>query len=111
LEYARAAEAARQATAVAAAVAHTFDAGANYPSGWRTVGGPGADGLPGTADDGSSGGAGWDCRRRVVNVPGTGLDWTWVEASCSGLDAASGTGLFRGFGGTLSSGVAMVRPR
>ncbi len=111
LEYARAAEAARQATAVAAAVAHTFDTRANYPSGWRAVGGPGPDGLPGTSDDGPSGGPAWDCRRRIIHVAGTGVDWTWFDAACSGLDAATGSGSFGGFGGDLARGVAMVRPR
>lgn len=111
LEYARAAEAARQATAVAAAVAHTFDERANYPSGWRAVGGPGADGLPGTQDDGPPGGSGWDCRRRIVEVAGAALDWVWFEATCSGLGGASGTRTFAGYGGTLARGAVLVRPK
>jgi len=111
LEYARAAEAARRATAVAAAAAHTFDDRARYPTGWRAVGDPGTDGLPGTQDDGPPGGPGWDCRRRIVHTTGSVLDWVWFEASCSGFDAPTATGAFTGYGGMLARGAALVRPR
>jgi type II secretory pathway pseudopilin PulG len=111
LEYALAAEAARQASAVAAAAAHTFDQRASYPTGWRAVGGPGADGLPGTRDDGPSGGPGWDCRRRIVNATGVSAGWVWFEASCSGLGGSSAGGVFRGHGGVLARGAVLVRPR
>jgi len=111
LEYARAAEAARQASAVAAAVAHTFDPRASYPTGWRAVGDAGVDGLPGTTDDGPPGGLGWDCRRRAVNAQGPNVGWLWVEASCSGLRTPSGTGIFRGHGGVLARRALMARPR
>ncbi len=111
LEYVRAADAARQATAVAAAVAQTYDGRALYPAGWRAVGGPGPDGLPGTADDTPPAAPGWNCRRRIVHAPASPLAWSWFEASCSGLERLAGTPTFDGYGGAAARGVALARPR
>ena len=111
LEYSRAAEAARKATAVAAAIAHTFDERATYPTGWRVVGAPGRDGLPGTRDDIPPDGSVPRCWRRVV------LDarWARVEASCDdvigtpGPDArGAGSGAA---GGRLGTNAVLVRRR
>ncbi len=113
LEYSRAAEAARRATAVAAAIAHTFDERVEYPAGWRVAGGPGPDGLPGTRDDIPPDGPGPRCWSRVV------LDtsrWVRVEATCFGGTApvgdvvGSGSGAVR-TGGRLARNVALLRLR
>ncbi len=109
LEYARAAHAARRATAVAAAVAHTFDARVDYPTGWRVAGTPGADALPGTRDDGPPVGPGPVCRRRVTVFSRGDQVWLWVEGSCldPGQDARRrATGV-----GRLGGGAVLVRGR
>lgn len=108
-EYLRAADAARRATAVAAAVAHTFDGDADYPAGWRVVGAPGADALPGTRDDGPPPLPATACRRRVIPVTRAQQRWVWVEASCTG-GAGGGSGApLRG--GTLGRGAMLLRGR
>jgi hypothetical protein len=103
--YLRAASAARRAVAVAAAVAHTFDESAAYPAGWRVAGTPGADGLPGTGDDGPPAEPAIACRRRVVQVPRGDERWLWVEAACD----AGGAGILPG--GRLASGALLLRGR
>jgi prepilin-type N-terminal cleavage/methylation domain-containing protein len=82
IEYARAADLARRATAAAATVADTASDRVVYPSGWRVVGAPGADGLPGTADDGLPEEPGPACRRRVSTTPDAGSTWVWIEVTC-----------------------------
>ncbi len=116
IEYARAAHAARRATAVAAAVAHTFDAGVAYPTGWRVAGTPGADALPGTRDDDPPAGPGPACRRRVTVFGRGDQVWLWVEGSCAdpGQDArrgAAGSGGSRLGGGRLDGSAVLVRAR
>lgn len=84
IEYARAADLARRAAAAAAAVADTSSGRADIPAGWGAVGTPGADGLPGTRDDGSPEPSEPACRRRVVTSMWRGSEWVWVEVSCAG---------------------------
>lgn len=113
-QYLRAASAARRAVAVAAAVAHTFDDGALYPAGWRVAGTPGADGLPGTGDDGPPAEPGNACRRRVVRAPRGAEEWIWVEASCvagAGISAGAGTPASTARGGRLAAGALLLRGR
>lgn len=104
--YLRAASAARRAVAVAAAVAHTFDDGADYPAGWRVAGTPGADGLPGTGDDGPPAEPATACQRRIVRTPRGDEQWVWVEAAC----AAGGPGAGAP-GGRLAAGALLLRGR
>jgi len=111
LEYLRAAQAARRATAVAAAVAHTFDIDADYPTGWRVAGDPGPDVLPGTSDDSPPDGAGLVCRRRVVITPVGGQTWAWVEASCAATAAALAPGAIGRRGGRLGRAALLLRGR
>ncbi len=108
LGYARAAHAARRATAVAAAVAHTFDVGADYPTGWRVAGTPGADALPGTRDDDPPAGPGPVCRRRATVFSRGDQVWLWVEGSCAdpGQEARTGSG-----SGRLGGSAVLVRAR
>ena len=113
LEYSRAAEAARQATAVAAAIAHTFDERVEYPAGWRVAGAPGLDGLPGTRDDIPPDGSGPRCWSRVV----LGISrWARVEATCFGSTApvaeVGGPGASAvSVGGRLARSAVLVRRR
>ena len=113
LQYSRAAEAARQATAVAAAIAHTFDERVEYPAGWRVVGAPGLDGLPGTRDDIPPDGPGPRCWRRVV----LGISrWVHVEAPCFGNTAPVGDVGVQGpgavtVGGRLARSAVLLRRR
>lgn len=109
-EYLRAAQAARQATAVAAAVAHTFDRDADYPAGWRVAGAPGADALPGTRDDDPPPQPETACRLRVVPVPRGEQRWVWVEASCLGRGGEAGAGAPL-HGGRLGRGALLLRGR
>ena len=106
LEYSRAAEAARQATAVAAAKAHTFDERVEYPAGWRVAGAPGPDGLPGTRDDIPPDGPGPRCWSRVVL--GTSR-WARVEATCSGGTVPGAVTKLTG--GRLGRSAALLRLR
>jgi type II secretory pathway pseudopilin PulG len=109
-EYLRAARAARRATAVAAAVAHTFDDDADYPAGWRVAGTPGADALPGTRDDGPPDAPGITCSRRVVSMTRGAEQWAWIEARCApGDGAADGSPTF--VGGRLAAGALLLRGR
>lgn len=100
----RAARAARRATAVAAAIAHTFDGAADYPAGWRVVGTAGGDALPGTGDDGPPDEPATACRRRVTRVSSGATEWVWVEARClpAGAEAV---------GGRLGAGAVLLRGR
>lgn len=82
VEHARAAEAARRATADAAAVAATLTGRAEYPAGWRVVGSPGADGLPGTRDDDPPAEPARACERRIRATTTPGDRWAWIEVSC-----------------------------
>lgn len=109
-EYLRAAEAARRATAVAAAVAHTFDGDADYPAGWRVAGAPGADGLPGTRDDGPPPQPATACRRRIVPITSGAQRWVWVQASCAGGEGGGGSGASL-HGGTLGRQALLLRGR
>jgi type II secretory pathway pseudopilin PulG len=109
--YLRAARAARRATAVAAAVAHTFDRDADYPAGWRVAGTPGPDQLPGTSDDGPPGEPGMACRRRVTVTSQGTRRWAWIEASCMPAAPAQGTPAAHDGGGRLGAGVLLVRGR
>ena len=117
LDYARAAEAGRRAEAVAAAVAHTFDDGADYPAGWRLVGTPGADGVPGTRDDGPPDGSEPPCWLRLGSASrGAAGSWLWVEVTCSGaaegppptapVEPTAGV-----FGGRMGRAVTLAAPR
>jgi len=107
--YLRAARAARQATAVAAAVAHTFDIAADYPAGWRIAGTPGADALPGTRDDGPPDESGIVCRRRVIATVVASQRWLWVEGDCmGGLSGSRATG---DAGGRLGRRALLLRGR
>ncbi|MGD8330914.1 MAG: hypothetical protein PVJ49_15905 [Acidobacteriota bacterium] len=110
-EYLRAAEAARRATAVAAAVAHTFDGDADYPAGWRVVGAPGADALPGTRDDGPPLQPETACRRRVVPMTNDAQRWVWVEVSCTGEAGGGGPSGTPSRGGRLGRDALLLRGR
>lgn len=83
-QYSGAAAAARLALTEAEAVANSVSMNALYPPGWRDVGDPGADHLPGTADDGISLGqsAGPPCRRRITLAASGGVEWLWIEVDC-----------------------------
>lgn len=100
----RAARAARRATAVAAATAHTFDSDADYPAGWRVAGTPGADALPGTGDDGPPDAPATACSRRVTRMSAGTSEWIWVEARCLPEGAES-------IGGRLGAGALLLRGR
>lgn len=100
----RAARAARRATAVAAAIAHTFDVDADYPAGWRVVGTAGADALPGTGDDGPPDAPATACRHRVTRATSGSAEWVWVEARCLPDGAES-------IGGRLGAGALLLRGR
>lgn len=111
LEYARAAHAARRATAVAAAVAHTFDVGVDYPTGWRIAGTPGADALPGTRDDDPPAGPGPVCWRRVTVFRRGDQAWLWVEGSCADPAQGARRGATGSAGGRLGRSAVLVRAR
>lgn len=91
VQYSGAAAAARFALTEAEAVSDSVSRHAVYPPGWRDVGDPGIDHLPGTADDGSGGGpnSGPPCRRRITPVSSGGVEWLWIEVDC-GSSAGGG---------------------
>jgi type II secretory pathway pseudopilin PulG len=110
IEYARAADLARRATAAAAAVAATSSERLDSPAGWRAVGTPGADGLPGTRDDGPPDSPEPECRRRVLSTVSGGVVWTWVESSCSPGIAGEGKANAMS-GGRLGRSAVLARVR
>ena len=83
IEYVRTAELARRATAAAVAIADSTSDRADLPAGWRAVGTPGADGLPGTGDDGPPDPPAAGCRRQVIRAASHGSAWVWIESTCA----------------------------
>ena len=110
IEYARAAELARRATAAAAAIADSTSDRVDLPAGWRAVGTLGADGLPGTRDDGSPEASEPACRRRILELPSAGVVWVWVESSCVS-EETPGSGAAAITGGRLGGSAVLARVR
>jgi len=110
IEYSRAADLARRATAAAAAIADTSSNRADIPAGWRAVGTPGADGVPGTRDDGLPDQSAPTCRRRGMTTMSRGVAWVWVESSCASGDGETGetNGIV---GGRLGGSAVLARAR
>ncbi len=110
IAYAGAAEAARRATAAAAAIADTSTGSADYPAGWRVVGTVGTDGVPGTRDDGPPTELEPPCQRHVETVDASGHRWLWVEAACNSVGVAAGR-RSAAVGGRLARASTLVRSR
>ena len=105
---------ARLALAEAEAVADSVSRNAVYPPGWKDVGDPGTDHLPGTTDDGSGVGqnSGPPCRRRITPGSSGGVERLWVEVDC-GSSASGGAAGSVGArpGGKLGKTVRLVTAR
>ncbi len=110
IAYAGAAEAARRATAAAAAIADTSTGSADYPAGWRVVGTVGTDRVPGTRDDGLPTEPEPPCQRHIETVDVSGHRWLWVEASCGGAGIVAGPRA-DAIGGRLARVSTLVRSR
>jgi prepilin-type N-terminal cleavage/methylation domain-containing protein len=113
VQYSGAAALARLSLIEAEAVADTATRGAFYPPGWRDVGEPGPDHLPGTADDGPAGGQGGArCRRRITPRSVDGVEWLWIEVECrAAAQVAAASNPDRWPGGKLGGRVRLVAAR
>ena len=118
VKYSGAAAVARLALTEAEAVASSVNRSALYPPGWKDVGDPGADHLPGTADD--VGGIGYDggreggppCRRRITLRSSGGVEWLWIEVDCgSSVGGAAASSDESRPGGKLGEMVRLVTAR